>query len=211
MGIYIYSMRKPVKNVEVGNTREEIARLQFLIKCSDVEENAVAKRLVRACESRFDHLPKYVIFEDKWMNGVSVYRWLGNKPWAYDTPSTPMYKVGSLDLDRLRINFDPIVNLSLKWVSFGDSFMMCSELLKAFNEFKIDSKYDKKFNKGVTDYSDSDIFVMNENGEFSSFRNGRVSYYSCNLLPVWFRDWSVKMRTHMYDRDMTNEFEAMYS
>lgn len=213
MGIYVYSMRKPIKNVELGHTNGrdvyEIARLDFLIKCSNVNDSKTAKMQVRNCESRFERVPKYVVHGEKWTNGMDVYRWMGNKPWAYDTPGLPMYKVGVLDLPVLRIKPDPVVSMAFKYVPAGASFTMAKTLLERFNAEKIGASWvDDKFKKDVTNYTERDVFVMDEMGEFTVIRDGNLKAYRVNHLPDYFNEWTV--RVDMTNGDRTNEFEAMF-
>lgn len=214
MGIYVYSMRKPVKNVELGHTggRDvyEIARLQFLVKTSDVMESKTAKMQVLNCENRFPVVPQYAVQGDKWENGMEVYRWMGAKPWGYDTPSLPMYKIGTLDLPVLRVKLDPVVSMAFRYVPVGGQFTMGENFLQRFNREVIAPTYQTDpYSKGVTDYTPADVFEMTENGDFVILRNGVRKAYRVIRLPHYYSEWTV--RVDMGNGDRTNELEAIYS
>jgi hypothetical protein len=212
MGIYVYTLRKPVKHVELGHTGKafEIARLHFLMKCSDVYGNRTAKVQVSNCEARFPTLPQYMVLGDKWENGMDVYKWMGVKAWAFDTPSFPAYVVGRLDLPALRIIQNTTADMAMKYVEGGMRFSMGPNTVRLFNAEIINASYiDDKYKKGVTEYTTADVFEMDEMGEFTIIKNGVCKAYRMNHLPSHYNDWGV--RAVLVERDMTNEFEAMYS
>jgi hypothetical protein len=209
MGIYVYSMRKPVKHVEFKGEGYEIARVQFLVKCWNINESKVAKMQVAKCENAFPRVPKFVVMGEKWANGMEVHRWMGEKPWAYDTPGLPCYKMGILRLPTLKIIPDRLVAMPFKYVPAGGRFSMGLHLLTRFNAEVIDKPWiADEFKKGVTYYGESDVFEMDEMGVFKIIRGGQMFRYRVNHLPDCYNEWTVKVDT---DHDMTNEFEAMYS
>lgn len=212
MGIYVYTLRKPVKHVELGYTGSafEIARFQFLMKCGDVYGNRTAKMQVSQCEARFPTLPQYMVLGDKWENGMDVYKWMGIKPWAYDTPSFPAYIVGKLDLPALRIIQNTTTDMAMKYIEGGMRFSMGPNTVQRFNAEIIKHGFiADEYKKGVTDYTTADVFTMDEMGEFSIVKGGVRKAYRMNHLPSHYNEWTV--RAVLVERDMTNEFEAVYS
>jgi hypothetical protein len=162
-----------------------------------------------ACENRFPDVPKYAVLGEKWENKMDVYRWMGAKPWGYDTPSLPMYKVGILDLPVRRIIPDKLVAMPFKYIPAGGMFTMGAQMLERFNALTIQQAWiGDEFKKGVTHYGTADSFVMDEFGEFSVLVGGMKHRYRVNHLPDYYNEWTVKVDM---GADRTNELEAIYS
>lgn len=212
MGIYIYSMRKPVKHIEYLGQVYETARLGFLRKpnYSSGDMDRITKACVAKCEGLFDSIPELAVMDDKWVNGMEVYRYRGKKPWTIDTPRIDGYVIGKLNLPALKVIPNEYTHMPWHWVEAGQQFKMSEVLVRHFNAQVLDQSWipvDRQ--KDVTQYTVDDLFVMASDGEFSVFKNGYFRRYSTNHLPQSWGEWDCKV--WLLAEDSTNYFEGLYS
>lgn len=218
MGIYLYTLRKPIIHVRYGYEVMRAAVLKFARKpyfgCDRTDR--VSKGIqTRAVNSFLDNIPEFAILEEI-KEGAEVLRWKG-KAWSYDTPGFDGYAVGNLHILGKGRNKDYVVeiadvaNIPFRMVEEGMNFTFSKENVARFNAITIEHPWvPLMYRKGVTAYTERDVFTLQHGGVLRVGEIFAPYSYRCMDMPEWFWRCYVKVFLRARD-DLTNEFEAMYS
>jgi len=96
MGIYIYTVRKTVKQCSMGGIATPVALLKFLQRLPrDPDDSLTSARLERArqCWNSLDVKPGYVALGDKFEDRAHVYEWPADAYHWYDCEDKPLGKL----------------------------------------------------------------------------------------------------------------------
>jgi hypothetical protein len=200
MGVYIYTLRKPMRPIMLHGEPVMAALFKFLRKPHfDLGQmDRTSAMLTAKATSLFTEVPKYAVLED-WKTGSAVYRWKGGA-WCYDEPRFPGYHVGDLKvtgrgkLQSLEVEALAFAHMPLKMVEPGYAFRFGEVGRQLFN--KATGK----------DFTLSDVFDMHANG---IFRNG-AQEFAVYRLPAFAGEWGVVVDIRP-NVDMTNMLEAQCS
>ena len=187
MGVYLYTLRKPLMHAKCNGRLFTIAKLAFYRKPYwnegtgyGVGMDKYSKMGVSKARSNWatEPLPYFVVIGDKIENGLSVRRWNVNATHSMDEPDFHGFHVGKLVVhpkNILEVEPEEKASTHFDRLPIGTRFSFSEYTLGHFNPATFKNLWKDELNKTeVTGYTPDDVFVKETNsGNFVDLQHGK--------------------------------------